>query len=88
MPWRRASAGAVGVTEEAHIAVVERGAAVDEVAEGGFARAVLAEDAVHLAAADGEVDIRKRPHRTVTLADAGQLQGRVHESNLQLVVYR
>ncbi len=45
--------------------------------EGGFARAVIADEADDLARVHLEIDIAERLHRTVRLADAGRAQARL-----------
>ena len=79
IPWRMASAGeriATGSPVEPDLALVGSVQAVEDPHEGALAGAVLAEEGVHLAGADIEVDVVVGEHPGEALGDAAHLQER------------
>ncbi len=66
--------GLVGLARQLEGAAVGRVQPGDDVEEGRLAGAVGADQAIHLAALDGDADVRERLQAAETLGDAGDLE--------------
>ena len=78
-------AGLVGLAAELEAAAVGDVQAGDDVEEGGLAGAVGADQAVDLAALDGDAHVGQRLQAAETLADAGDLEnGLCHVVSLRV----